>query len=194
MGINAIISAGLSWGYSYPIASRQSSGSSGNTRPAQELDEDTKREVEKLKKTDQEVKTHEQAHMSAGGGHVKGGASYEYQTGPDGNRYAVGGEVSIDTSPVKGDPAATIRKMQAVRSAALAPSNPSAQDRAVAAQAAQAAASAMAELSQKQVGTPGGQKDGPGGAGEKSPLGMYSSKGVQKTLPIATGLFLNLIA
>ena len=38
-----------------------------------------------------------------------GGASYEYDNGPDGKRYAVGGEVSIDTSTVSGDPQATIQ-------------------------------------------------------------------------------------
>ncbi len=55
-------------------------------------------EADKLKQTDQEVKAHERAHMSAGAGVVMGGASYQYQRGPDGKMYAVGGEVKIDTS------------------------------------------------------------------------------------------------
>ncbi len=49
----------------------------------------------------------------------------------------MGGEVSIDASPVAGDPEATVRKAQTIKRAALAPSDPSAQDRQVAAQAAQ---------------------------------------------------------
>jgi hypothetical protein len=66
---------------------------------------------------------------------VRSGAQYEYEKGPDGKKYAVGGEVQIDTSKVPGDPEATLKKMQAIRSAAMAPASPSAQDRRVAAQA-----------------------------------------------------------
>lgn len=98
-----------------------------------------------LKTRDKEVRQHERAHIAAGGSCVKGGASYTYRTGPDGKRYVVGGEVSIDTSP-ESKPSETIRKMQTVRRAALAPADPSAQDRAVAAQAAMASAEAQMEL------------------------------------------------
>jgi len=59
--------------------------------------------------------------------------------------------VSIDASAVPGDPEATLRKAQTVRAAALAPAEPSSQDRAVAAQAAQMAASAQAEILQQRV-------------------------------------------
>ena len=31
------------------------------------------------------------AHLSAAGAYAHGGASYEYELGPDGKRYAVGG-------------------------------------------------------------------------------------------------------
>ncbi|MFW5960018.1 MAG: putative metalloprotease CJM1_0395 family protein [Chitinivibrionales bacterium] len=108
----------------------------GESAPDKVLTQEEKREVEKLKRKDREVRAHEQAHVAAGGSLVKGGASFEYQAGPDGKRYAVGGDVSIDTSAVKGDPAATIRKMQRVRKAALAPAKPSGQDRKVASEAA----------------------------------------------------------
>lgn len=113
------------------------------------LTDEEQREVQELQKRDREVRAHEQAHIAAGGSYVRGGASFEYQTGPDGKRYAVGGEVSIDTSEVSDDPRATIRKMQVVRKAALAPANPSAQDRSVAAAASQKMAQARQEL-QKQ--------------------------------------------
>lgn len=106
-------------------------------------------QVAALKSRDQEVRTHEMAHMMVGGNLVRKGASYQYQTGPDGQRYAVGGEVSIDSSAVNGDPAATIRKMEQVKRAALAPAEPSSQDRAVASAAAQTEAAARQELMQQ---------------------------------------------
>lgn len=104
-----------------------------------------RRKIEELERRDREVRAHEQAHKAAGGGHA-GGIHYEFETGPDGRRYAVGGEVPIDVSPVEGDPAATVRKMEQVRRAALAPADPSGQDRAVAAQASAEAQRARAAL------------------------------------------------
>jgi len=109
------------------------------------LDPEQQREVDELKQTDQEVKSHERAHMSAGAGLVMGGANFQYQRGPDGKMYAVGGEVKIDTSREK-DPKDTIRKMQQVKRAALAPSQPSGQDRSVAARASQIEAEARIEM------------------------------------------------
>jgi hypothetical protein len=58
--------------------------------------------------------------------------------------------VSIDTSTVKGNPQATIRKMQTVRGAALAPADPSGQDRRVAATASAKESKARQELSRQQ--------------------------------------------
>lgn len=110
-----------------------------------ELTEAEKKQVEELKKIDRQVKAHEQAHLNAAAGIASGGASYTYTLGPDGQRYATGGEVQIDISPEK-DPKATIQKMQQVRRAALAPSDPSGQDRSVAAQATNLEARAIAEL------------------------------------------------
>ncbi len=110
-----------------------------------ELDPEQQREVDQLKQTDQEVKAHERAHMAAGAGIVMGGANYQYQRGPDGKMYAVGGEVKIDTSRER-DPKDTIRKMQQVKRAAQAPSQPSGQDRSVAANASQIEAEARTEL------------------------------------------------
>lgn len=127
---------------------------------AEELSHEEKNEVKKLKKIDQEVRAHEMAHIAAGGQYVRGGASFEYQTGPDGHKYAVGGEVSIDTSKISGDADATIRKMQTVRKAALAPANPSAQDRSVAAQASQVETQARQEkVREKEEGAEESNKD-----------------------------------
>jgi len=105
--------------------------------------------ISELQSRDTEVRAHEAAHVAASQGYSSGSASFEYQTGPDGKRYAVGGEVSIDTSS-ESTPEATIRKMQVVRSAALAPAQPSTQDRRVAAAASQRENAARQELAQQQ--------------------------------------------
>ncbi len=104
-----------------------------------------------LKETDAHVRRHEMAHIAAGGQYVRAGAQYRYETGPDGKRYAVAGEVSIDTSP-EPDPEATIQKMEVVRRAALAPADPSPQDRRVAAKASAAIQEAMAQILMLQQG------------------------------------------
>lgn len=101
-----------------------------------ELSLKQQQEVTELQQRDQEVRNHEQAHLNAAGGHVNGGATYSYQTGPDGRQYATGGSVNIDVSPVPGNPEATEEKAKTVRKAALAPATPSAQDQKVASQAA----------------------------------------------------------
>lgn len=103
-------------------------------------------QIKELKARDTEVRIHEQAHASVGGQYA-GSPSYEYQRGPDGTNYAVGGEVQIDVAKIEGDPQATIEKMQTVRAAALAPAEPSGADRAIAADATQKLAAAQAELS-----------------------------------------------
>lgn len=113
-----------------------------------QLSDEEKLVIQQLKKTDREVKAHEQAHKNAGG-QFAGSASFSYAVGPDGIRYAVGGEVSIDIAPVEGDPKATIAKMATIAAAALAPAKPSGQDRRVAALAASIRAEAQAELAQQ---------------------------------------------
>lgn len=101
---------------------------------SKKLTEAEEKAVKDLEARDKEVREHEQAHISAGGGLVRGGAMFNYSIGPDGNRYAVGGEVHIDMS-VEDSPEKTISKMQQVVAAAMAPKDPSAQDYAVAAAA-----------------------------------------------------------
>ena len=111
----------------------------------QGLTEADRRTIERLKQRDREVREHERAHATAGGS-IAGSPSFTFVTGPDGKQYAVGGEVSIDVSPVPGNPQATIRKMEQVKRAALAPANPSGQDRRVASQADAAIVKAKQEL------------------------------------------------
>ena len=107
--------------------------------------EQEQQQIKELKARDTEVRIHEQAHAAVGGQYA-GSPSYEYQRGPDGTNYAVGGEVPIDVGIINGDPQATIDKMQTVRAAALAPAEPSGADRAIAADATQKMAAAQAEL------------------------------------------------
>lgn len=109
-----------------------------------------KQMVADLRARDSEVRAHEAAHIAAGGGIVTGGAAFSYQKGPDGQLYAIGGEVPIDASE-ESSPEATIQKMQQVRAAAMAPSNPSATDYKVAANAMMAEMKARQELAAEEM-------------------------------------------
>lgn len=112
--------------------------------------EQEQQEIRQLSARDREVRSHEQAHAAVGGKHA-GSPVYEFVRGPDGVNYAVGGEVRIDTSPIPGNPEATIAKAQQIRRAANAPAEPSGQDRRVAAEATLMEAEARAELRQEGV-------------------------------------------
>lgn len=120
-------------------AAHEASNSNGLTEKEQRI-------VASLKATDTKVRRHEMAHIAAGGQYITSGAHYQYKKGPDGKSYAVAGDVSIDTSPVPGDPEATIAKMHKVQRAALAPADPSPQDKKVAAESSFLAAKALSEL------------------------------------------------
>lgn len=115
-----------------------------NQTPGSGLSAEELRVIAALSATDRQVRTHELAHMAVGAG-LTGGASFIYQVGPDNQRYAVGGEVSIDISPGS-DPEETIARAVQIRAAALAPADPSPQDRKVAALAAQMERAARQEL------------------------------------------------
>jgi len=116
--------------------------------PDTNLSEQEAAELQKLATRDREVRAHEAAHKGAAGPY--GGATeYTYTRGPNGKQYATGGEVAIDLS-TPSDPQEALRKAQTIQRAALAPAQPSGQDRAVAAQAANMAAEARVEL-QKQA-------------------------------------------
>lgn len=111
------------------------------------------KEIKQLQQRDREVRSHELAHAAVGGAST-GAPSYTFQTGPDGKKYAVGGEVSVDLSTIEGKPRATIAKMQKVHAAALAPAHPSIQDTRVAATATKLILQAQAELASIQLEDP----------------------------------------
>lgn len=124
----------------------QGSVEAGSSRGLQLTDAE-RAVVKQLSARDREVRDHEQAHARVGGQYA-GEPTYTYQTGPDGQRYAVGGAVAIDTAPVRNDPQATIRKMEVVKAAALAPAEPSAADRRIAALAEAQKLQALGDLAE----------------------------------------------
>jgi hypothetical protein len=116
-----------------------------------ELSDSQERAVKELATRDREVRAHEQAHKAAAGNLATSGASYSYQTGPDGKRYAIGGEVQIRLQ-TGSTPEETIRQMERVTQAANAPESPSGPDRAVAGQAARILANARKQLASQGTG------------------------------------------
>ena len=143
---------------------------SGQVGGRESLTPEQQQQVQKLKQTDQKVREHEAAHMAAGAG-LTGGAHFEYARGPDGRQYAVAGEVKIDVSPAQ-TPEQTLDKAKRIQAAALAPADPSSQDRAVAAQAAQMATQAQAEISRER------QQDdaGPASASASRAVAAYTNQ------------------
>ncbi|WP_198242899.1 putative metalloprotease CJM1_0395 family protein [methane-oxidizing endosymbiont of Gigantopelta aegis] len=117
-----------------------------NHQSTQKLSDEDLQKVQQLKQRDQEVRSHEQAHLSAAGGLAQGGPHFSFVTGPDGRRYAIGGDVSVNVAPVSGDPLATLQKAEQIKRAALAPAKPSTQDQRVAAKATAMQMKAQMEL------------------------------------------------
>jgi len=107
------------------------------------------KQSQQLGRVDREVRAHEAAHAAVGGRFTRG-TSFTFRLGPDGRLYAIGGEVKIDTTPVPGNPEATLQKAETIRAAALAPIEPSNQDRSVALAASRMAALARLEIQQQR--------------------------------------------
>jgi hypothetical protein len=145
-----------------------------------QLNTGEKQVVRKLQLTDLHVKMHEQQHLASAGSYARGGASFQTVIGPDGKSYAVGGEVMLDTSPIPNNPQATIVKAQIVKRAALAPSDPSGADRAIAAAATQMEIQARTELigqDSLESGSPSPKKSIRSGG-----IGQYFIKAYQNSL------------
>jgi SprA-related family len=119
--------------------------------PDQKANEDPQIQqiISQLKATEEKVKAHEAAHKSSGA--ATGPISYTYTRGPDGKSYITGGEVPINLS-TGSTPEETIGRMQQVIQAALAPADPSPQDRAVASQASNIKLQAQQEKAQQSNG------------------------------------------
>ena len=156
----------------------------GDSLDPGELTEEEQKEVTELRERDREVRAHEQSHLAAAGPYAQGGAQYDYQRGPDGRRYAVGGEVHIDTSEAK-EPEETIRKAQVIRRAAMAPAEPSPQDRRVATEASRMESEARQELSQKRREEATGSGDEGGGSDSVGDSGQAAASG--ETVEVTPG-------
>lgn len=130
------------------LTAQEQGGAGGDAKAPGQLTEEEKQQVAKLKQIDAKVRAHERAHAAVGGQYA-GAPSYEYTRGPDGQLYAVSGEVSIDIGP-EDDPEATLQKAAQVAAAALAPADPSGADRAVAAAAAQLRLQALAQIREEE--------------------------------------------
>ncbi|MDR1979093.1 MAG: hypothetical protein LBQ42_10220 [Synergistaceae bacterium] len=158
-----------------------------NTLPPEvsgELQTSEQEAVRGLKQIEQEVIAHEAAHQAAGG-RFAGAVSYSYTQGPDGKRYITGGEVPINV-PASSDPEQTLRDMEQVQRAALAPGNPSGQDRSVAAAAAAVAAQARQQLSTsktKDAGAPASGELKTGAASVQAGLRFEDIQSQGKTSP-----------
>ncbi|WP_419769749.1 MAG: putative metalloprotease CJM1_0395 family protein [Candidatus Marinarcus sp.] len=87
---------------------------------------DYQRVLQKFKNSDSQVRAHEQAHASSGAA-TTSAIQYNYQTGPDGKLYAVGGSVRLETSIPKDEKAAAF-KLNQLQNAASAPNNLSGAD------------------------------------------------------------------
>lgn len=120
----------------------------GSKSAVPKLSDEEQAQISKLKARDTQVHQHEQAHLSAAAGLNVSGASFTYQKGPNGVNYAVAGEVRIDTSPGH-TPEETLARAEKIADAALAPADPSAVDRSVAAKAQNMAQQARVELMQE---------------------------------------------
>ncbi len=115
-----------------------------------ELSPEEAEQVEELKRRDKEVRAHEQAHLAALGRFRSGGPKYKYETGPDGRRYAVSGNVPVDVSP-EPTPEETLEKARVIRRSAMAPVPPSLQDFRVAFEAGRMEAAARREMTEQSA-------------------------------------------
>ncbi len=80
-----------------------------------QLTEEEQREIEKIRKNGRNIRRRELVYRAIVGNHVRGAVSFQYDTGPDGIKYATEGHTSIDTRPVINNPEASIRKAQAIK-------------------------------------------------------------------------------
>jgi hypothetical protein len=147
--------------------SEESSDSSDGIREdgirlSPELDEAARQVVREMATRDREVRAHEAAHAAVGG-HLAGSASFSFETGPDGQSYAVAGEVPIQMGE-GGTPEQRIANARRVRAAALAPAQPSGADQAIASAAARMELEAVAELAEARKAAVAVEEPEPGEA------------------------------
>ncbi len=140
-----------------------------NTREEQKEN----KKLEELKKRDQEVRRHEQAHIAAAQDLLIRGANYKYEKGSDGKMYAVSGDVAIDVSEGK-TPKETLKKAKKIIKSALAPQDPSSKDKEVAAQARKMEQKAKREIMEEKLEERSLNHE----TNETSPIKQYNSSNI----------------
>jgi hypothetical protein len=126
-------------------------------------------EAAEWKAWEDNVIIHENLHASVGGAFA-GSPEYDYEVKPDGKAYIVSGRVMIDTSFDEAKPEDMVKKFDIVERAALAPSDPSAADLAIAGEARSKASKASGLLSEKQEKEKNGIKNSPVSAIDGLPI------------------------
>lgn len=101
----------------------------------QELSIKEKLDLMILQNEERNVREHERSHLRAARDLAVSGPAFQYKRGPDGKKYAIHGEVNIDSTGVSGDTQATIEKALKIQRAAMAPADPSPKDLQAAARA-----------------------------------------------------------
>lgn len=114
-----------------PEQPQETNQTKSKSEPPEKLSPEQQQVVAELKARDAEVRAHEQAHIAAAAGLRTSAPSFDYQEGPDGKKYAIGGEVSISFTK-GGNPEEDIQNAETMKAAALAPVEPSGQDLSVA--------------------------------------------------------------
>lgn len=176
------LAAGEGEAASQAAAEERDNSSAGAQR---ELSEQEQQQVEQMRDRDREVRIHEQAHVAAAAG-LAGAPVYEYETGPDGRRYAVAGHVDL-RSGGHSDPEKALQEAETVKRAALAPSSPSSTDRAVAAEASQEASQLRAELMRGKDDEGEEEDSGESSASQDSAkMASYGRLGSEAAGPVAT--------
>ena len=103
---------------------------SDSTNPISKYDEkDYERVLNRFKSSDMETRNHEQLHASLGTTTTP--IRYDYQMGPDGKLYAIGGNVRFDTSIPK-DKDEAIQKLDELQKASSSPEGLSRADSSIA--------------------------------------------------------------
>lgn len=132
-----------------PYKKQQKASGTSDESDSTSTESSDEKTIRELKARDTEVRAHEQQHISSAGPYARGAAVYDYQIGPDGKAYAIGGHVEMDTGAISGNAEATIQKARILRQAALSVSNPSGADKNVALNAMAMEESARSEESEK---------------------------------------------
>ena len=120
----------------------------GGLRGAEDFSTEEQQELRDLERRDLQVRTRDMAFIAAAGG-AAGSYSLQYETGPDGRRYAVGADIKLDTSE-GATPEQTLAKARALRAATMGARADSSNDASAAAKAVRMEAEARAEIARER--------------------------------------------